>query len=929
MFHSICNLPMVKLGPRLANMTQSYDKALQKRSEEIIRNKYFNAFNFYFSKPINELLANCNTPEVILFKDFLYYDDDREFCKRYYQSHELPNKMNTLTTFYAENNFEQSPNLCIHEQNKIICKRNLKLHKIFLAKLKAYEDMPNTAREQYIARKIELGYRDSDSEELTETDPALKRKAQNELAENGGINFKKMLDFGEQSEREGQQSFETQVHNIYSQKSSSEEESKVKQSDCPQGGNVRPDEGARNGLNKHIVSPFPPNAWSKNKEPSQSHSIVFGEEEDPFAKYQEFVSKQPRNNNSLNSSIPNDVSNQSDLLMIHQMISEGIEKEEPTHRRNGSSTQEGRMPKPVIPKSVPKRDNFVSEQAVEKFAAKPDFRKPQKAQGQPHLKESDINSVVKGTGLDLKRLEQVARELEDRVKGRRQDVRDDGIKSHREHKPSSNQGSKPQSHNGGLSDRRHLQKSHRGPSEQVASTKQSPGRASSNRSSAQQRTKHAAHSKDNHSPAQYINEMTKRNQRQLSEPFNGLEQENVHVFRKGSVLSKITMNDDAMNEHLRKEKLKQIYLGAPAPRLKSHRNKSSRTNRRMTRQAASPEDLLKEIQHLQHHDHQTLKQDASRAKSKKTSSVSSKENQRQHSGERVVEGSQTARDQGSNTFRKKAKAHRFGSNEGLSHPAALAAINNYFLTTTNSLNSFRTVQDRVFTDDRLQSAATVDTRYQKTEGSVGRKDVAKSTLQKRPDSTRKKSTDKVQHRQPESRKSGSISSFSNTNYMFSNPSSIPVSPSRHLGFKLNLDKVKEMQKRSRMGSITQQDDLEQAGNNYGFISSRSVKDDGKAKGNDVIGRKRGSVEKQTAKRKEKGSGPRLSSDFSNWLKEKQDLIKAKMKHQSDLHQDRMTSNFTAPSTWRESPEKQQQLSKRSLSNKNTRKKPVSARGHQQ
>ena len=46
--------------------------------------KYFEAFNFYFSKPTNEMIVNIETPHVIHFKDYLYYDDINEFLKRPY-----------------------------------------------------------------------------------------------------------------------------------------------------------------------------------------------------------------------------------------------------------------------------------------------------------------------------------------------------------------------------------------------------------------------------------------------------------------------------------------------------------------------------------------------------------------------------------------------------------------------------------------------------------------------------------------------------------------------------------------------------------------------------------------------------------------------------------------------------------------------------
>lgn len=66
-----------------------------------LHEQYFEAFNFYFAKGINEILANLSLPHVILFKDYLFYDDDSEYLKRYYKVPEVPPRLNLLTDFYA------------------------------------------------------------------------------------------------------------------------------------------------------------------------------------------------------------------------------------------------------------------------------------------------------------------------------------------------------------------------------------------------------------------------------------------------------------------------------------------------------------------------------------------------------------------------------------------------------------------------------------------------------------------------------------------------------------------------------------------------------------------------------------------------------------------------------------------------------------
>jgi hypothetical protein len=54
-----------------------------------IYNKYFEAFNFYFAKPINEILANVpNIDHIVAFKDYLVYDEEGEYLKRYVKNYE-------------------------------------------------------------------------------------------------------------------------------------------------------------------------------------------------------------------------------------------------------------------------------------------------------------------------------------------------------------------------------------------------------------------------------------------------------------------------------------------------------------------------------------------------------------------------------------------------------------------------------------------------------------------------------------------------------------------------------------------------------------------------------------------------------------------------------------------------------------------------
>ena len=105
-------------------------KELQKLSEEIIWNKYFEKFNFYFANPINEILENVRTAEVILFKDLNYYDEDKEFLNGYYSNGGSCSVLRSIIKQREHDNSASKPNLITHPQHKIIMKRELKLQEL-------------------------------------------------------------------------------------------------------------------------------------------------------------------------------------------------------------------------------------------------------------------------------------------------------------------------------------------------------------------------------------------------------------------------------------------------------------------------------------------------------------------------------------------------------------------------------------------------------------------------------------------------------------------------------------------------------------------------------------------------------------------------------------------------------------------------------
>ena len=62
--------------------------------------KYSSSQNYYYTKDINDIMADARTPAVIKYKDFTTLDEEDEFLKRYYKFHEYDYKIGLLVEYY-------------------------------------------------------------------------------------------------------------------------------------------------------------------------------------------------------------------------------------------------------------------------------------------------------------------------------------------------------------------------------------------------------------------------------------------------------------------------------------------------------------------------------------------------------------------------------------------------------------------------------------------------------------------------------------------------------------------------------------------------------------------------------------------------------------------------------------------------------------
>lgn len=193
----------------------------------MLHNRWYDTFNFYFSKPINEILAGVSLPHVVAYKDYLYYDDETEYLKRYYKRNEVKPRMENIADFYFTLTEGMTrPTFPLHEQNPIILKRNDRLNKELLAKLQGYAGGPQprpvlnrepnnlAANEEglKIPNKNSQGNRDEEFKQLSNDVNVVQAKSI-EITEPEERSFQRMLDKAEEEDQD--KSFDSVGHDIF------------------------------------------------------------------------------------------------------------------------------------------------------------------------------------------------------------------------------------------------------------------------------------------------------------------------------------------------------------------------------------------------------------------------------------------------------------------------------------------------------------------------------------------------------------------------------------------------------------------------------------------------------------------------------------------------------------------------------------------
>jgi len=69
-------------------------------TNKALYSKYSSSQNYYYTKDINDILANAKVPSVIIFRDIEVFEECEEYLKRFYRGVEYEGKIKMLTEYY-------------------------------------------------------------------------------------------------------------------------------------------------------------------------------------------------------------------------------------------------------------------------------------------------------------------------------------------------------------------------------------------------------------------------------------------------------------------------------------------------------------------------------------------------------------------------------------------------------------------------------------------------------------------------------------------------------------------------------------------------------------------------------------------------------------------------------------------------------------
>jgi hypothetical protein len=126
---------------KLLYKTQKYLPNLRKLIKKTIKNNLFNHNSdkpFFYSKVINDIIYDEKKRIVCIFKDYLLWDENSDFLKRYYYLSESKIKLSRFTAYYVRYTV-MSPIYFKLEMQKIMAK-NVKRHRKYMEHIEEMEE---------------------------------------------------------------------------------------------------------------------------------------------------------------------------------------------------------------------------------------------------------------------------------------------------------------------------------------------------------------------------------------------------------------------------------------------------------------------------------------------------------------------------------------------------------------------------------------------------------------------------------------------------------------------------------------------------------------------------------------------------------------------------------------------------------------------
>ena len=710
---------------------------------------------------------------VILFKDYAYYDDETEYLAKYFEKQDSLQNLSTLFRHNDQSEIPQCPNLLLHEQNKIIQKRNLERQKVLLKKSNDREIL-QCDRNKPFPEAVGPGtnFHDRRAEGEGEAKFEGSGRDKQEKNDNGANNFAQgsfQRELEQYEKNHGKISYETELYDIFDQPNSLDSATNDSQERNKQQ-NLRNEKNIGVGLSRKARRENSEcnnlvlfeNNWIEPSErmPRSSTSSIALTGNESFAQFKDqFVNEAELNPSPLHpeDAVDDNESNHSDLLLIKQITSNDISKVSNTNFHENFEKEpfcdDNLTPiatSPTKKQCFPANQGYIQTDHSEPTETEEVTQDKKKISiAAPAIKDEKIEDYYTDKG--SKWSSEVRKSTDLKIKR----TSDSKISSQGPNVPSKVNKISTQ----------YFTKKRRNTSREAIPGKgavDNTVKPASNKLSTKSKTKKKHIPRNSQNSVQFVKGLVKRYEKQYVNLCGEAREAEFSIhFPKSVVLSKITRNDDALDESKKCSFLIQNY----AERSISRSSGTKKLKRISSQQVLNPKK-------------QSQKPPAVKP-------VKQKESFGKFEGEIIDYGAQNSDATTAHASMRKSKSIRFVSNEGISGTTSLANLRNQYISNTGSFASVKSLQNYQEIDNFYHVPIMGINRSSNTESFVSRQEDSRNTVKVH-------SLKDSSHKKAESRKTRSTALSSiGSNTIVSNMSSFPVSPHKQLESKLALNKSSE------------------------------------------------------------------------------------------------------------------------------------------